>query len=100
MLGRLILGPGKRTAEPVPADVTLKPNFASRACAAIDRFWFDAQTTQNKTLLSEDEPATTPLTAAASIVGVGAGIVVEDADADDVGGYGGVVDDDEDICTA
>ena len=58
-----------------------------------------AQTTQNKTLLSEDEPATTPLTAAASIVGVGAGIVVEDADADDVGGYGGVVDDDEDICT-
>lgn len=38
MLGRLILGPGSRTADPVPAEVTLNPDCARSEWAAIDRF--------------------------------------------------------------
>lgn len=94
MLGRLILGPGRRTADPVPADVTLNPDWASNECAAMDRFWLDAQTTQKSTLLSEEDVlGTTPLTAVASMVVCGG--CGMDEEEEESGGYGGVVEDDD-----
>lgn len=48
MLGLSIDGPGSRTADPVPDDITRKPALDKTECPSIDLFWLLAQTTQNK----------------------------------------------------
>ncbi len=72
----------------MPADVTLKPDLASSEWAAMERFWFDAHTTQNMIELSGTAPGTTPFTPVASIALPAGGVEVEGP-----GGYGGVVED-------
>jgi hypothetical protein len=54
----------------------------------MERFWFDAHTTQNMIELSGTAPGTTPFTPVASIALPSGGVEVEGP-----GGYGGVVED-------
>ena len=50
-------GPGRRTREPVPKEITGKGEGAveSRRWASIERFWFDAHTVQNFSLNESDD---------------------------------------------
>lgn len=49
MFGWVIDGPGSRTSEPVPKEMTGKAvgAVARRRCASMERLLFDAQTVQN-----------------------------------------------------
>lgn len=51
------MGPGSRTSEPVPKDITGKGTgaVARRRWASIERFWFDAHTVQNLSLYESGE---------------------------------------------
>jgi len=47
MFGLSMDGPGRRTADPVPDEITRYPAFDRTLWPSIERFWLLAQTTQN-----------------------------------------------------
>lgn len=53
----MIEGPGRRTREPVPKEITGKGLDAveSRRWASMERFWLEAHTVQNRSLYEDDD---------------------------------------------